>query len=172
MKIKPIVSVLFLSCFSIYILCPALMQGNCEPSLSDSKPTKGDSQHCHRETLPTELHWDLKQVASGHKAACCVPTSGREEGDSDAPQQQNPQVGNCCFIGLEFTFPNESNLDLSHLLRTAFSLTAVLPVPSALFASYEMVIRPPPFLNLYEYFPVYQIFPRAPPHSSLQFSHI
>ena len=172
MKVKPIISVLFLSCFSIYILCPVLMQGDCELSFSDATPTKGGSQHCHRETLPTEFHWDMKQVASGHKAACCAPTSGREEGNSDAPQQQNPQVGNCCFIGLEFTFPDTSDLDLSHLFRTAFSLTVVLPVPSVPFAFHETVLRPHPFLNLYEHFPVYQIAPRAPPHSLLQSSHI
>ncbi len=172
MKSKPIVSFLFLSCFSIYILCPVLMQGNCELSLSDSTPPKGGSQHCHRETLPNEFHWDVKQVASGHKAACCAPTSGREAGNSDAPQQQNPQVGNCCFIGLEFTFPNESDLDLNYLFRTAFSLTFVVPFPSVLFASHETVLRPPSFLNLYEHFPAYQIFPRAPPHSPFQFSHI
>ncbi len=172
MKIKPIVSVLFLSCFSIYILCPILMQGNYERSLSDSTPTKEGSQHRQRETPPSEFRWDTKQVASGNKAACCTPTSGREEGNSDAPQQQNPQVGNCCFIGLELTLPNKSDLDLSHLLRTAFSLAVVLPSPFVLFASHETVLRPHPFLNLYEYFPVYQISPRAPPHSPLQFSHI
>ena len=172
MKVKPIVSILFLSCFSIYILCPVLMQGNCELPLSDSTPAKEGSQHCHRETLPTEFDWDMKQIASGHRAACCVPTGGREEGNSDAPQQQTPRVGNCCFIGLEFTFPNTSDLDLSHLFRTAFSLTVVLPFPSVLFASHETVLRPRPFLNLSEHFPAYQIFPRAPPYSPLQYSHI
>ena len=172
MKMKSIVSVFFLNCFSIYILCPALMQGNCELSLSDSTPTKRGSQHCDRETLPTKFHWDMKQIASVYKAACCVPTSGREEGNSDASQQQNPQVGNCCFIGLEFTFPNESDLDLSHLFRTAFSLTVVLPFPSVLFASHETVLCSLPFPNLYEHFLVYQIFPRAPPHLPFQLSYI
>ena len=193
MKIKPIVSVLFLLSFSVYLLCPALMQvssfsrsgGDCELSLLASTPTQ--DQQCHRETLPPESHWDMKQVVSELKllspdasagATCCVPTSTcprtdedcNEEGDSNT--QEHPQVGSCCFIGLELTFPSKSDSDVSHLFRTTFSLTVVLPSPSACFASHETALRPHPFLNLYEYFPVYQISPRAPPHSPLQFSHI
>ncbi len=148
MKIKPIISILFLFSFSFYNLCPALMQGDCGFSVLDSTSIgkipscPSCSNHCNTETENT-------------------------------PQQEKPQIGNCCFVGLELTVPNESNdLDLSKLFHTTLSLIVVLSSPSAFSPSYETALRPRPFLNFYAYFPICQASPRAPPHSPPQFSHI
>ena len=146
MKSKSIVSVIFLFSFSIYLLCPLLMQGNCGFSLVDASLT-GEAPSCSKCSNPCHTDTD------------------------PAPQQEKPHVGSCCFVGMELTRPNEADaLDLSKRFRTAFSLNVVLPSLFELLPSHQIARKPRPFLHLYGYFHICQTLPRAPPRSPLAFS--
>ena len=144
MKIKQAISLLFLFSFSIYNLCPVLMQGRCGFSVVDST-----------------------SIVETSCSSCCNAEA------EETSQQEGHQVGNCCFVGLELTRPNESDdLDLSQLFSTTFSLMVVLvPLPT-LLPSDEAAFYPHPFQNLYEYFSACHVFPRAPPHAPLQYSYV
>ena len=129
MKFKQIVILLFFVTFSIYNLCPILVQGHCR-SFSVSYPNC--SKGCEKEAENT-------------------------------PQRDNCQAGSCCAIGLQLTRPSESH-HLSQILQLTFSFISAIPSPSAVSSLYKSTFRPDyPSKNLYDYFPVHHISPRAPP---------
>ena len=172
MKFKQLIILFFFVSFSIYNLCPVLMQGNCGFSQSDSVPIAEGSQHCQRETAPPQFHWDMEQGISGlqaapirlgFKATCCVSKSDGEEGSSNAPQRENRHAENCCIIGLELLNPSKSD-PLNQLLITTFSVIAAIPSPSAVPPLSQPTFRHVhPVTHYYDYFPVHQISLRGPP---------
>jgi hypothetical protein len=165
MKFKRTITILFFLSFTIYNLCPLLMQGNCGFSLSDLTALAESSQHCQRDAAPPRSHWDMKQITPGLKAACCVSKSGGEERSKNTPQQENENRNpeNCCVIGLELLNPSKSD-SLNQRLSTTLSLIAANPPPAPAPPLSEPAFRHVrPVRHHYDYFPVHQISLRGPP---------
>ena len=143
MKLKHIVTLL-LCVFSVYYLCPVLMQGLCGPSVSESPPVV--------EVSP-------RPSCSGH----C------EEGAENTPQRKNHQERSCCAIGLQLTRPSDPS-PVSQTLPIAFPLTAAISSHPDASPFYESTFRYfHPAQKLYADFPAHHISFRAPPFFSPDF---
>ena len=162
MKMKQVVTFLFLFSFSVYNLCPVLIQGNCGVLVVNSTPVGAISLSFPAKTAKDSTP---RCEGPGTCASCC------KTGASNTSPREKPQVGNCCFLGLELVRPDESD-DLSQYRGMPLSSSVVIPSPSTLPLADETAFCPHLFVDLYDYFAVYQISPRAPPHLSIQHFYV
>ncbi len=140
MKFKHTVTLLFLFSFSIYNLCPVLVQGHCGfPS---------DSRSAFEISLRSTLICDRGNCGKGAE---------------NTPQPASHRAGNCCAVGLQLARPSESHA-ASQTLQIAFPLIIDLPSLSTLPHVHKVDFRPDlPSKKRYAYFPVHHLPSRAPP---------